>query len=285
MQETQEKNLFLNFLFSPIEQFELISFICKGISNLTIFFIIIFIVIFFYLYFKVKFLFTVKFKKLNKNIAIFYLSNKFKYVKNYIFIIKFIPTYIQYMIETYVLEFIIFYKNIVINFNTFNFFNIIFTSIIFIFIANMIGLIPYSYTLTAQIFMTFNVACLMFFSFNFTGFNKHTYELINIIIPSGLNIFLNFLLIPIEMISYIFRPISLSIRLFANIMAGHTLLKVICTFISSFVRFNLSFTMIMLPILCIGCLFGLETFVALIQSYVFLILICIFLKDILILAH
>jgi F-type H+-transporting ATPase subunit a len=117
------------------------------------------------------------------------------------------------------------------------------------------------------------------------GFLKHAIMLINLIIPTGVNVYLHFLLVPIEMISYIFRPISLSIRLFANIMAGHTLLKVICGFLFNFIKSNIFFLLILIPFTFIIILFGLETFVAFIQTYVFLILLCLFLKDILSLTH
>jgi ATP synthase subunit 6 len=117
------------------------------------------------------------------------------------------------------------------------------------------------------------------------GFYKHGYNLISIVVPSGVHILLHFLLIPIEFISYIFKPISLGIRLFANIMAGHTLLKVICNFIYKSFNHESYLLINMLPFMVISILFILESFVAIIQSYVFFILLCLFLKDILILNH
>ena len=103
--------------------------------------------------------------------------------------------------------------------------------------------------------------------------------------PQGTSFALGFLLVPIELISYIFKPISLSIRLFANIMAGHTLLKVICGFIYKSFKIETFIILNILPFLIISILFVLECFVALIQSYVFFILLCIFLKDIINLSH
>jgi ATP synthase subunit 6 len=114
---------------------------------------------------------------------------------------------------------------------------------------------------------------------------KHKLDIFDIFVPSGVNMFLEIILIPIEIISYIFRPISLSIRLFANIMAGHTLLKVICNFIVKFFKLDIFLVFNFFPFLLLVILFGLELFVALIQSYVFFILICLFLKDIINLDH
>jgi ATP synthase subunit 6 len=149
----------------------------------------------------------------------------------------------------------------------------------------MIGLIPYTFTITAQIFITLNLALLLFIGFNLIGFIKYGYYLLSIVVPSGVHILLHFLLIPIELISYVFKPISLGIRLFANIMAGHTLLKVICNFIYKSFSNETYLILNMLPFVIISILFILESFVAMIQSYVFFILLCLFLKDILILNH
>lgn len=277
-------------LYSPIEQFMLISFICNGISNLTFFFLLISF-IFYIFYIKIVNNYFIFKNFFFNSFIIFFFKNQYKILKENILLFvnltyfSFIPTKIQYIFENLVFEFINFVKNLINNYKLFNFFYIIIASIFFILFANIIGLIPYTYTITAQIYMTFNLACVVFLTFNILGIIKYTIELINLVIPTGVNIFLNLLLIPIEIISYTFRPISLAIRLFANIMAGHTLLKVICGFIFNFIRSNIIIILILLPFILIPILFGLETFVACIQSYVFLILLCLFLKDILVLSH
>jgi ATP synthase subunit 6 len=278
-------------LYSPIEQFMLISFFYSIISNLTLFFILV-IFIFFIIYFKIinNYFFLIKYY-LFDSYAVFLFNSKYIDFKRKVYMFlnltyfSFIPTKTQYMFEVLFFEFVNFIKNLINNSKLFNFFYIIIVSILFILFSNLIGLVPYTYTITAQIYMTFNLACLVFLTFNIIGIIKYTIELINLVIPTGVNILLNLLLIPIEVISYAFRPISLAIRLFANIMAGHTLLKVICGFIFNFIRSNIVIILILLPFILIPILFGLETFVACIQSYVFLILLCLFLKDILSLSH
>lgn len=272
-------------LISPIEQFNILPLfdLFIGFSNLTIFYFIIISLFSIIVIFYNKLIFN-----FNKYSDIF-----FQNINNYTFIffktfynfLKFIPTNSQYIFELYIFEFIKFYKSLVISTDLMAFFYSIFTSICFIFFSNVIGLFPYSFTITAQIFITFNLGSLLFISFNIMGIIKHSIMLFNLVIPTGVFIILHILLIPIEIVSYIFRPISLGIRLFANIMAGHTLLKVICGFLINFIYSNLFLFIILIPFSGIIVLFGLESFVALIQTYVFLILICLFLKDILQLSH
>jgi ATP synthase subunit 6 len=275
-------------LKSPIEQFNiiLIGDICIGISNLAFFFLLIIILIYF-------------FSKLNKlihknnlilinNILAYIYHSKFnqdEIIKSYSQLLSFIPNYFQFMFESFIFEFVNAFKNLINHSNLFIYFYSLLTSIFFILLANLIGLIPYSFTITAQIFITFNLSVLIFFAFNIIGYYLHNINIIELVIPNGIHISLNFLLIPIEIISYSFRPISLSIRLFANIMAGHTLLKVICGFIYKFFELYLIILLTVIPFAIITILFGLECFVALIQSYVFFILVCLFLKDILHLSH
>ena len=272
-------------LISPIEQFNILPLfdLFIGFSNLTIFYFIIISLFSIIVIFYNKLIFN-----FNKYSDIF-----FQNINNYTFIffktfynfLKFIPTNPQYIFELYIFEFIKFYKSLVISTDLMAFFYSIFTSICFILFSNVIGLFPYSFTITAQIFITFNLGSLLFISFNIMGIIKHSIMLFNLVIPTGVFIILHILLIPIEIVSYIFRPISLGIRLFANIMAGHTLLKVICGFLINFIYSNLFLFIILIPFSGIIVLFGLESFVALIQTYVFLILICLFLKDILQLSH
>jgi|688.fasta_scaffold02062_9 ATP synthase subunit 6 len=269
------------FLFSPIEQFNLIK-LCSLSSNYVTFFIMIICIVFLFIFLNID-----KYKIINQikslvcilsiNFQNDLLINKYE--------LNFIPSFLQNFLEIFVLNFVSSYKNILIYKNIYFYFNIIIVSILFIFNSNILGLIPFTYTITAQIFITLNVSLLLFISFNFMGILKYKLDFIQIILPSGLTLALNFLLIPIELISYLFRPISLAIRLFANIMAGHTLLKVICSFIYKF--FNMEFNLIIsiIPFFILFILYGLELFVALIQAYVFFILICIFLKDIINISH
>jgi ATP synthase subunit 6 len=157
------------------------------------------------------------------------------------------------------------------------YFPVIFFIFLFVALNNEIGLIPYSFSLTSHISMTFSFAIANFIAINIIGFKKHGVTYFSLLLPSGTPILLALLLVPIELISYIFRPISLSIRLFANIMAGHTLVQVVLSFA---MILAMSFSIWQFGVLIIVViLILLETAVSLIQAFVFAILITIYLND------
>ena len=159
----------------------------------------------------------------------------------------------------------------------FPFIAVIFTFILF---NNLIGLIPYSFTVTSHLIVTFLLALTVFIGVNIICFNEHKLNMISLFIPSNTSFLLALLLVPIEFVSYMFKPISLGVRLFANMMAGHTLLKVIAGFAWSMVSAGgLLFFAHIIPLFVLVLLVGLELGVALIQAYVFTILTCIYLND------
>jgi ATP synthase subunit 6 len=160
------------------------------------------------------------------------------------------------------------------------FFPILFSIFFFIVCLNLIGLIPYSFTLTSHLIVTFALALFIFVALNIICIKKHGFAFFSLFLPSGTSFGLALLLVPIEFISYVFKPVSLSIRLFANMMAGHTLLKVIAGFAWTLSACTgILFLIHYIPLLILLPLFGLELGVALIQSFVFVILICIYLND------
>ena len=110
------------------------------------------------------------------------------------------------------------------------FFPIVFAIFSYVLFLNLIGLIPYSFTLTSHIVVTFALALFIFIAINIICIKLHGLEFFSLFLPGGTSFVLALLLVPIEVISFVFKPISLSIRLFANMMAGHTLLKVIAGF-------------------------------------------------------
>lgn len=150
-----------------------------------------------------------------------------------------------------------------------------------ILLCNLIGLIPYSFTLTSHIIITFLLSFSVFIGVNIIGFERHSLAMASLIIPANSSVFLAIILVPIEFVSYVVKPVSLGVRLFINLMAGHTLLKVIFGFswslvlLDSFVFFSLH----IIPLCLLILLMGLELGVALIQAYVFTILTCIYLND------
>ena len=157
-----------------------------------------------------------------------------------------------------------------------------FISIIFLFIllSNLIGLVPYSFTVTSHLIITCTMSFSIFIGLNIICIKLHKSEILSLFIPSNTSFGLALLLVPIEFVSYIFKPISLGVRLFANLMAGHTLLKVIIGFSwAMLILENIISFFHIIPLLVIVLLFGLELGVALIQAYVFTILTCIYLND------
>lgn len=160
------------------------------------------------------------------------------------------------------------------------FFPFVFSIFGYVVMLNLIGLVPYSFTLTSHLIVTFALALFMFIGINIICVRLHGLEFFSLFLPGGTSFFLALLLVPIELISFIFKPISLSIRLFANMMAGHTLLKVIAGFAWSLSGCSgIFFFLHYIPMLILIPLFGLELGVALIQAFVFSILTCIYLND------
>jgi len=160
------------------------------------------------------------------------------------------------------------------------FFPLVFAIFLFVLSLNLIGLVPYSFTLTSHLVITLAISLGLFIGINIVCVRIHGMKFFSLFLPSGTSIVLALLLVPIELISYVFKPVSLSIRLFANMMAGHTLLKVIAGFASTLMaNVGVLFLLHYIPLLILIPLFGLEFGVALIQSFVFSILICIYLND------
>jgi len=160
------------------------------------------------------------------------------------------------------------------------FFPFIFTLFMFVLFCNMIGMLPYSFTVTSHIIVTFMLAVIIFIGVTIIGFIKHGIKYLELFVPKGVPIALLPLIIVIEIISYLARPVSLSVRLFANMMAGHTMLKVFGGFVIS-----LGLLGGWLPLSFSVALTGLEILIAFLQAYVFAILTCIYLNDALNLHH
>jgi F-type H+-transporting ATPase subunit a len=153
------------------------------------------------------------------------------------------------------------------------FFPFIFTLFMFVLFANFLGLIPYSYTVTSQIVVTFALAATVFVGVTFVGFAKHGLHFFRFFVPEGVPIVLLFLLVPIELLSYCIRPFTLAIRLFANMLAGHTMLAIFGGFAAS-VGLAAIF-----PVLLDVAIYALEVLVAALQAYVFAILTALYLRD------
>ena len=160
------------------------------------------------------------------------------------------------------------------------YFPFVFSLFMFVLFCNMLGMLPYSFTVTSHIIVTFALAAVIFVGVTIIGFVNHGVGYLKLFIPSGVPLFLLPLIVIIEIISYLSRPVSLSVRLFANMMAGHTMLKVFGGFVIS-----LGIVGGWLPLSFTVALTGLEILIAFLQAYVFAILTCIYLNDALNLNH
>ena len=160
------------------------------------------------------------------------------------------------------------------------YFPLILTTFLFLLSGNLVGMIPYSFTATSHLVVTFGLSFSLFLGVTVVGFQRHGSHFFSFLLPKGAPLALAPLLVVLELVSYCFRAISLGVRLFANMMAGHTLVKII----SSFAWTMLSFGGILavasvVPVGIVFALTGLEIGVACLQAYVFTILICIYLND------
>lgn len=153
------------------------------------------------------------------------------------------------------------------------FFPFIFTLFMFILFGNLLGLLPYSFTFTSHIVVTAAMALFMFIGVTLVGIAKHGLHFFSFFVPAGVPGFMIPIMIPIEVISYLSRPVSLSIRLFANMMAGHTMMKVFAGFVFTLGAAGIA------PLFMDVVLTGFEVLVAFLQAYVFTVLTCLYLND------
>jgi F-type H+-transporting ATPase subunit a len=149
----------------------------------------------------------------------------------------------------------------------------VFTLFMFILFSNLLGLVPFSFTVTSHIIVTFALAAVVFVGVTIIGFVRHGAHFLRLFVPTGVPAVLLVLLVPIELLSYFIRPFTLAIRLFANMLAGHTMLAIFGGFAAS-VGF-----LAVIPLGVDVLLVGLELLVAALQAYVFAILTCLYLHD------
>jgi F-type H+-transporting ATPase subunit a len=153
------------------------------------------------------------------------------------------------------------------------YFPLVFTVFLFILVANLAGLLPYSFTVTSHIIVTFAMAAIAFIGITIVGVVNQGFGFLRMFAPAGVPWPMYLILTPIEIVSYFIRPISLSVRLFANMMAGHVLLKVLAGFVVTLGILGA------IPLLVVVGMTALEALVAVLQAYVFTVLICVYLND------
>lgn len=250
-------------LAAPLEQFQILSlipfklfYLDLSITNFVIISSLAIFIIFNY----------ITFSSSNDN----YLQQSFFY---------FSPNSWQKLIES-VLELPSQLVSDIILTNNERYFPVISTLFMFILFSNLIGLIPYTFTATSHLFVTFTLSFSVFIGINIVTFQKYKLKIFSLFLPANTTFALALLLVPIEFVSYIAKPVSLGVRLFINLMAGHTLLKVIIGFSWSILLVEKWASIgLLVPMITLVVLFGLELGVALIQTYVFIVLTCIFIQD------
>jgi F-type H+-transporting ATPase subunit a len=161
------------------------------------------------------------------------------------------------------------------------FFPLVFSIFMFICVSNLVGVIPYAFTISSHIIVTLTLALLVFFTVLIYGFYKNGLKFFKIFVPSGIPIFILPLVVFIEIFSFFLRPISHSVRLFANMLAGHIALKVFAGFVA---MLGVSLGAVgwiggMAPLALTVAIYALEILVAFLQAYVFAILTVIYLND------
>jgi F-type H+-transporting ATPase subunit a len=160
------------------------------------------------------------------------------------------------------------------------FFPLVFSLFMFIMVSNMIGIIPYTFTVSSHIIVTVALALLVFFTVLVYGFYKNGLKFFKLFVPSGVPIVILPLVVAIEIISFLSRPVSHSVRLFANMLAGHITLKVFASFVTMLGAFGVvGWAGAILPLALTVALTALELLVAFLQAYVFTILTCIYIND------
>ena len=160
------------------------------------------------------------------------------------------------------------------------FFPFVFTMFMFVLFGNMLGLFPYAFTFTSHIAVTLALALMVFVLITAVALTLHGRKFFGYFVPEGAPLWLAPIIVPVEIISYLSRPISLSIRLFANMVAGHVMLKVFATFVVMLGGLGAAGPFLsVLPLAINVALVGFEVLVAFLQAYVFAILTCIYLSD------
>lgn len=160
------------------------------------------------------------------------------------------------------------------------YFPFIFSLFIFVLMANMLGMVPYSFTVTSHIIITFALAITVFLGITLIAIARNGIHFFTHFMPAGVPMWLAPIIVPIEIISYLSRPISLSLRLCANMLAGHTTLKVFAGFVVSMIGMGGALSASgLLPLIMVTALTALEFLIAFLQAYVFAILTCLYLAE------
>lgn len=160
------------------------------------------------------------------------------------------------------------------------FFPLVFSLFMFVLIANLLGMLPYSFTVTSHIIITFALAMIVFLTVTIYGLIRNGLSFFRLFMPTGIPILLAPFIVPIEVMSYLARPVSHSVRLFAVMLAGHITLKVFAEFVTGLGSFGaLGILGAIMPFAMTVALTALELLMAVLQAYIFTMLTCLYLND------
>lgn len=243
-------------MFTPLEQFEIINIIPLSIFGLNI-------------------------SITNSTLLVFVI---FSLMYTLLFFVKqkdnIVPNRWQLIVE----KIFVFAKSLISeNMGTkyFKYFVYIYVLFFFLLLANLLGMIPYSFTVTSHLIFTFTLSFSTFFAINIIGIRKHGLKFFGLFLPTGAPLVVAPYLIIIELISYIARVFSLAIRLFANMMSGHTLLKILAGFGWTMASMASIWALAhFIPLIIVFLVTGLEIAIACLQAYVFTVLVSIYLNDV-----
>jgi ATP synthase subunit 6 len=247
-------------LFSPLEQFQIFpiiplsfGFFDLSITNETVFLFLIFV--FSYLTFN---------GLTKKNDGSFFI----------------VPTEIQLIVNKFYKLILVLVRCNIKGEQRTKFLPVVFFIYMFITLLNVSGLVPYSFTVTTHFIITLTLSLAIYGGTTIISIRTFGVRTPLLFLPEGTNLLLGLLLVPVEFISYVFRPISLAVRLFANMMAGHILMKVIAGFSYTLIGCTgILFVLNYIPLIILLPIYGLETLIAFIQAFVFSLLFCIYLND------
>lgn len=156
---------------------------------------------------------------------------------------------------------------------------LVFSLFMFVLVSNLLGMIPGSFTVTSHLVVTAALAAIVILTVIIYGIAKHGAHFFGLFVPKGVHPLMLIILVPIEVISFVSRPISLSVRLFANLLAGHIALKIFAGFVATLIFAGGWIVLSPLPLLLTVAIVALEFLVAVLQAYVFAVLTCIYLHD------
>jgi ATP synthase subunit 6 len=192
---------------------------------------------------------------------------------------KIVPTQTQSFVEMmYEFVYRIVYENVGIKGRAY--FPFIFVLFLYVLAANLLGMVPYSFTITSHIIVTFLLSSSIFIGVTILGFSKHKLKFFGFFLPNGSPMWLGPMIVIIETLSYISRAFSLAIRLFANMMSGHSLLKILAGFSWTMLSMGgIYYILALVPAILVFIITGLEIGIAILQAYVFTVLTCLYLND------